>query len=324
MKKEHEPSGLSGVIAAIILIAILSPVLEIVGGIVSVLIIIALLAVITSIVYAVVVNFKSQRNEERVMNVSKNEDVLFYQKFISENKEAHVSEKSVDANEKNQQIVSFDFENTVESFDENYFLADSNANALNDFDKQEDFWNNFFAKISNLDSLSSEVKDRLISAKEYTEMVQGIKKTLGIYSSRKCGYSEATYYTFMQENYTESAYSPESGLEFEEYCASLLSKNNFEQVEVTSSSGDQGIDIIAYSQGVKYGIQCKFYSKPVGNKAVQEAFAGKNFYKCHVAIVLTNNKFTKSAIELADSLGVVLWDGNDLKKLEAKQGALYE
>ena len=57
---------------------------------------------------------------------------------------------------------------------------------------------------------------------------------------------------------------------------------------------------------------------------MQEAFAGKQFYKCHVVIVLTNNTFTKSAIELADCLGVVLWDGNVLKKLEYKQRSLYE
>ena len=318
MKKRNDTSGLSGIIAAIILIAILSPILRIVGNILSVLVIIVLLVVISYIMYLIVTYFKRSRSGAVTTSSSEKEDILFYQKFISENKKATESKKSVVTKEKNTQIISFNFENTVESFDANYFLADSNVNAINDFETQEDFWNNFFSKISSLDNLSDDVKDRLVSAKEYTDMVQGIKRTLGIYSSRKCGYSESTYYTFMQKSYPNTEYPPENGAEFEEYCASILSKNDFEQIEVTRSSGDQGIDIIAYSQGVKYGIQCKFYSKPVGNKAVQEAFAGKQFYKCHVVIVLTNNKFTKSAIELADSLGVVLWDGGVLKELEAR------
>ena len=50
---------------------------------------------------------------------------------------------------------------------------------------------------------------------------------------------------------------------------------------------------------------------------MQEAFAGKEFYKCHVAVVLTNNSFTKSAVDLANRLGIVLWDGAVLKKLES-------
>ena len=106
-----------------------------------------------------------------------------------------------------------------------------------------------------------------------------------------------------------------SGIEFEEYCANLLRKNGYEDVEVTCGSGDQGIDVLATKDFVKYGIQCKCYSSPVGNKAIQEAYAGKLFYGCHVAIVLTNNVFTPSAIDLADKTGVILWDKNMLAQL---------
>lgn len=104
------------------------------------------------------------------------------------------------------------------------------------------------------------------------------------------------------------------GHEFEYYCASILGKNDFTNVEVTKGSGDQGIDIIAYKDGVKYGIQCKCYSSDIGNKAVQEAFSGKTFYECHVAAVLTNRYFTKSAKELAEKNGVLLWDRDTLLK----------
>ena len=45
----------------------------------------------------------------------------------------------------------------------------------------------------------------------------------------------------------------------------------------TQGSGDQGKDVIAKRDGVSSAIQCKLYSKPVGNKAVQEALAGAQY-----------------------------------------------
>ena len=98
------------------------------------------------------------------------------------------------------------------------------------------------------------------------------------------------------------------GHEFEYYCADILRKNNFEQVQVTRGSGDQGVDIIAYKDGLKYAIQCKNYSSHLGNTPIQEVFAGKTFYKCNVAVVMTNQTFTQGAIDLANATGVVLWD----------------
>lgn len=108
------------------------------------------------------------------------------------------------------------------------------------------------------------------------------------------------------------SYDAMEGHEFEYYCADLLKKNNYENVEVTKGSGDQGIDIIAYKDGIKYGIQCKCYSSDIGNKAVQEAYSGKDFYNCHVAAVLTNRFFTTSAKQLASKNNVLLWDRDRL------------
>lgn len=102
------------------------------------------------------------------------------------------------------------------------------------------------------------------------------------------------------------------GHEFEFFCANLLKNNGYEKINVTRGSGDQGIDIIAYRDGIKYGIQCKCYNSDIGNKAVQEVFAGKTFYECHIGVVLTNQYFTKSATELAKKNGIILWDRNKL------------
>ena len=105
------------------------------------------------------------------------------------------------------------------------------------------------------------------------------------------------------------------GHDFEYFCADLLRKNGFDKVEVTKGSGDQGIDIIAFKDGIKYGIQCKCYANDIGNSAVQEAFSGRAFYRCHVAAVLTNRYFTSSAKELAENNGVLLWDRDRLNQL---------
>ena len=94
------------------------------------------------------------------------------------------------------------------------------------------------------------------------------------------------------------------GLQFEHRCAELLRYRGFHKVAVTKGSGDQGVDILAQKNGIKYGIQCKYYSYPVGNKAIQEAYAGTDFYDCDVAMVMIQySTSTRQARELADKLG---------------------
>ena len=98
------------------------------------------------------------------------------------------------------------------------------------------------------------------------------------------------------------------GHDFEYYCADLLRKRGFIDVSVTKGSGDYGIDILAEKDGVTYAIQCKAYASPVGVKAIQEAFAGKEYYDRMVGAVLTNQYFTNPAVEAAKKLKILLWD----------------
>lgn len=105
------------------------------------------------------------------------------------------------------------------------------------------------------------------------------------------------------------------GHDFEKFCAMLLEANGFDDIRVTQGSKDQGIDILARKLGVKYAIQCKCYSSDIGNKAVQEAFAGKQYYDCHVGVVLTNRYFTPAAKELAQKTQIFLWDRDALNIL---------
>lgn len=105
------------------------------------------------------------------------------------------------------------------------------------------------------------------------------------------------------------------GIAFEELACEILVANGFDIAENTPASGDYGVDILAYREGMSYAIQCKRYLEPVGLEAVQQVYAGRAYYECHVAVVLTNQTFTANARHLADKLGVVLWDRETLRDL---------
>ena len=119
-----------------------------------------------------------------------------------------------------------------------------------------------------------------------------------------------------------SAIDGMEGHEFEYFCADLLRKVGFSEVTVTPGSGDQGVDVLAVKDGIKYAIQCKNYASALSNTPVQEVSAGKQFYGCHVGVVMTNSTFTPGAIQLAAATNVLLWDRRKLDELIAKAGGL--
>lgn len=96
-----------------------------------------------------------------------------------------------------------------------------------------------------------------------------------------------------------------SGTDYEHLCAALLQKAGW-SIQITKGSGDQGADVIAERSGKRVVVQCKFYSKPVGNKAVQEVVAAKQFVGADLAVVASNQSFTKSAHQLAAANSVYL------------------
>lgn len=98
------------------------------------------------------------------------------------------------------------------------------------------------------------------------------------------------------------------GHDFEYFCAELLENRGFLEVEVTRGSGDYGVDILAEKEGVTYAIQCKRYVAPVGVEAVQQVYAGRDYYDRMVGVVMTNQYFTSPAVEAAKRLKILLWD----------------
>lgn len=97
------------------------------------------------------------------------------------------------------------------------------------------------------------------------------------------------------------------GHNFENWCAEALRNSGFVNVTVTPGSGDQGVDILAEKDGLKYAVQCKRYNSDLGNTPIQEVFTGARFYNCHVGAVITNRNFTVGAKNAAAATGVLLW-----------------
>lgn len=109
-----------------------------------------------------------------------------------------------------------------------------------------------------------------------------------------------------------------SGEKFEDYVKEILKKNGYKKVRLTKQSGDYGVDILAEYKGVSYAFQCKLYAKPVGVAAIQQAYAGCEHYGCDEAVVVTNSTFTRQAVNLSMSSGVILWDGDKLRQLRKR------
>ena len=106
-----------------------------------------------------------------------------------------------------------------------------------------------------------------------------------------------------------------SGEDFETLIAGRLEDSGW-HVRRTGKAGDQGADLLADKGDVSVAVQCKLYSQPVGNKAVQEVLAAQRYYATRFAAVVSNAAFTKSAMRLAQSANVLLLHASDLGELD--------
>lgn len=105
-----------------------------------------------------------------------------------------------------------------------------------------------------------------------------------------------------------------AGVEFEHEMCRILKKNGFREIKMTKTSGDFGADILAKRNGLIFAIQCKYYTGTVGVDAVQQASSGCQYYEADLPVVVTNSYFTRNAVQLAEQTGVVLWDGEWIRK----------
>lgn len=105
------------------------------------------------------------------------------------------------------------------------------------------------------------------------------------------------------------------GVEFENFLAEVFREHGY-GVTTTKATGDQGVDLVVSKFGLSVAVQAKGYpGSTVGFSAVQEAYTGKDLYRCHGSAVITNSTFTKAARQAASNLGCTLIDGTQMREL---------
>jgi HJR/Mrr/RecB family endonuclease len=102
-----------------------------------------------------------------------------------------------------------------------------------------------------------------------------------------------------------------TGKEFERFL-DVHFRNFGYGVTLTQDSQDYGADLILYKDGLKTVVQAKRSKNPVGIKAVQEVAGAVRHYNGNKGRVITNNRFTENAYNLAESNDIELWDRKKL------------
>lgn len=123
------------------------------------------------------------------------------------------------------------------------------------------------------------------------------------------------------ENINNVSINSMNGVEFEVLTKTLLEKMGFD-VEMTKTTGDGGIDLIAYSKEAffrgKYIIQCKRWSSTVGEPPARDLYGVVMSENANKGILITNSSFTNSAISFAKDKPIELIDGQMLQQLLEK------
>ena len=110
-----------------------------------------------------------------------------------------------------------------------------------------------------------------------------------------------------------------SPVDYEIHCANAFSHAGW-FTSVTPKTGDQGADVVIKHGDLTGVIQCKLYSQPVGNSAVQEVIAAREYYKASFAIVVSNATYTTSARQLAAMANVALLHHGEIAEHSLKLG----
>lgn len=104
-----------------------------------------------------------------------------------------------------------------------------------------------------------------------------------------------------------------SGREFEIFLKHIFEKLGY-KVKLLRGYKDHGADLILIdSKGTKIVVQAKKREQgKVGIEAIGEVLRGKEYYRCHLAMVVTNQHFSEQAKYEAQKFGIILWDRKDL------------
>lgn len=127
--------------------------------------------------------------------------------------------------------------------------------------------------------------------------------------------AESKYQDWFQRTQDEF-WNALSGTQFEREVANLLNKSGF-TAQLTSSSGDGGVDIILDDGTI---IQCKARRGPCGPAALRELFGSLHDFGAHKAILISREGFTSASRQFAEGKPIDLWDRNTLIALQKRLG----
>jgi hypothetical protein len=166
-----------------------------------------------------------------------------------------------------------------------------------------------FGTLGSIDSLSRNIESFFESGYKQRAVDEMIENAVATYRDQQ-GAPAVPYDDSM------------SGLEYEQFCAQILQRWGWD-ARVTQASGDQGVDVLAEKDGLSVVLQCKKYSSPVGNKAVQEVYAGMGLHHAEAAAVVTNSSFTRAAREAAQGVParILLLHHDELPRLYERLSA---
>jgi len=103
-----------------------------------------------------------------------------------------------------------------------------------------------------------------------------------------------------------------TGEEFEERLKILFTHLGYKSNRTSKGKGvpDYGADLVLEKNGIKTVVQAKRWRRDffVGEDAVRQAYAAKNYYNCTEAMVVTNTNFSNMAWNLAKVNSVKLWN----------------
>jgi hypothetical protein len=89
-----------------------------------------------------------------------------------------------------------------------------------------------------------------------------------------------------------------SGTQFEAELAALFRRAGF-RAELTSSSGDEGVDIWLYTERGRGIVQCKAHRTPVGPAVVRELYGTLQHFGAPAATLASTSGFTKGVVNYA-------------------------
>jgi hypothetical protein len=108
-----------------------------------------------------------------------------------------------------------------------------------------------------------------------------------------------------------------SGPQFEAELAVVFRRAGF-RAELTSASGDQGVDIWLYTERGKEIVQCKAHRGPVGPAVARELYGTLQHFSAPAAVLASTSGFTKGVVAFARNKPIRLMGLSEIIALQER------